>query len=336
MVSMGRTTTIFGAFCAALSLSLLAACGGGGGSSPPLPGGGGGGGNPSSSPGQTATPGGTPTPRATGSAQPTQTPPPTPTPQATNTPPPTPTPSPLPTATPTPNHTLTVGTGDGQINGIDNTFGGVGEEAGDGDYPSGGQGPTGSTFGPAQIPCLKDMWNQLPYHVHAFVGMYYNGSEIGLPDGVGMADPRADMTFQGIPNWTNYTYDPNNKSLPGCFYQMHTHDPSGTVHIEAQPPNGLTQYGTLYTLGDFLGLWGVPYTQNSIGPYNGMITVYWSGNVPRGGPGTSGEVGSNYYMLYNGDWTQIPLYSHQVIWIDIGPGNPVGSSLPNVAFWDEW
>jgi len=46
----------------------------------------------------------------------------------------------------------------------------------------------------------------------------------------------------------------------------------------------------------------------------------------------------NYYTQYTGDINQIPLYSHQVIWILIGSGNPTGSSLPNVNFWsgEDW
>ena len=222
---------------------------------------------------------------------------------------------------------MTDGAGNGQINGVDNTFNGIGQEPGDGDTASGGQGPVNTTFGPAQIPCLTSMWDQTPYHVHAFVGIYYNGTQIALPDGVGMADP-------GMDDKNGFTYTVYG---PKCYYQMHTHDASGLVHVEVQPNNNFPQQtDTYYKLSDLLGLWGVGYSENSIGQYSGVIMAFTSGQFARGGPGTKGEIGSNTYTLYNGDWTQIPLYSHEVIWIDIGSGNPTYASLPNVAFWTEW
>lgn len=248
-----------------------------------------------------------------------------------------------PTPSPTPNGKLTVTVGHGEINGTDDQFtGGVGKEVGDGDYPAGGQGPVGTSFkGPdAKIPCLTYMYSgPVPpgYHVHTFVGIYVNGSEVALPDGLGIAAPNKDITYKGIPNWTQNSYNPKYPSKPGCFYQMHTHDPSGLIHVESSNPNGIPQTGTMYTLGDFLALWGIPVNQSAgqFGPFTGTMQIYTSGPVSRGGSG-GGEVGSNQYSLYTGDIKQIPLYSHEVIWILIGSGNPVGASLPNVAYWDEW
>ncbi len=336
-----RGNVTAGAFGALLALSILAACGGGGGSSAPLPGGGNpGGGVPSQPPNGTPAPGTTPTPVSSSTPGTTPTPLPTPTHQPTPTPPPTPTP--FPTPTPSPNQTLTVTVGHGEVNPPDGDgvfTGGIGEETGDGDYATGGQGPVNSTFGPAQIPCLAAMYDgPIPpgYHVHPFLGIYYNGKEVALPDGVGMADPEADGMFQGIPDWTQYAYNPQNPKEPGCFYQMHTHDASGLIHVESSNPNNIPQNGSMYTLGDFLGLWGIPLSNNQFGPLTGSISVWTSGQISRGGPGSSGEVLSNTYTLYNGNYSQIPLYSHEVIWVLVGSGNPTGASLPNVSYWDEW
>ncbi len=250
----------------------------------------------------------------------------------------------VPQATPTPNSKKTVNVGKGQINGLDNQFlGGQGAEAGDGDYSDGGQGPVNTYFtGPTgdQIPCLPHMYGgPYQYHIHAFLGIYYNGKQIAVPDGLGMADPNGDGTWNGpggpIYNFTNYSYDPNDPSKPGCFYEIHSHDASGAIHIEMYNPNGIKRTASIFTMGDLLALWGVPYniSAGQFGPYSGPIKIYWSGARPFGGPSGSHTTTSNYYTLYTGNIQDIPLYSHQVTWILIGSGNPTGSWLPNVHFW---
>jgi hypothetical protein len=334
-----RLTWILGLL---FTISLLVACGGGGGGTTPnvssptsTPGG-----PPptSSSPKASASP--SPSPSPSPSARPSQSASPSPTPSATLSP----TPSPTPTATP--NRNLTKGAGNGEINGNDTMFTdgiSAANERSDGDYSNGGQGPTGTAIGPDAVPCLTSMYEGPVgqpgdgYHVHPFVGMYYNGVEVALPDGIGFADPGADGTFSGISNWTEYASN--------CYYQMHTHDASGLIHIEAFPPAPSGAYGgqlgTLYTLGDFLAVWGIPISATNWGPLNGTVTIYTSGQVPRGGPGTNPYVYSNTYTLYctacdPATVSAIPLYSHEVIWVLVGTGNPIGSSLPNVLFFTEW
>jgi len=211
--------------------------------------------------------------------------------------------------------------------------GGIGEEKNDGDYPNGGHGPLNSTIGADNVPCLASMYGGQPtgpgIHVHAFVGIYYNGAEVALPDGIGFADPSADGTFFGINNWTEYASH--------CYYQMHTHDASGMIHIEGYTAPAGGAKGSLYTLGDFLAVWGIPLNSMQLGPLNGPVTIYTSGPVARGGYGTNSEVGSNTYTVFTGlDPNTIPLYSHEVVWILIGSGNPTGSSLPNVLFFTEY
>jgi hypothetical protein len=225
--------------------------------------------------------------------------------------------------------------------------GGTAEEANDGDLPNGGHGPLNSTIGPDNVPCLQAMYPGgvgKPgdgYHVHPFLGIYFNGRRVALPDGIGMSDPAADFTFNGIPNWTNF----NANGANGCFYQIHTHDASGVFHIESYPPappggfNG--QQGTLYTLGDLLAVWGVSAGPSNFGPLNGTVTIYTSGPVSRGGPGTKTLVPSTTYQLIctacdSNTIGSIPLYSHEVIWVLVGTGNLTGSSLPNINFFTEW
>jgi hypothetical protein len=175
------------------------------------------------------------------------------------------------------------------------------------------------------------------YHVHVFIGMYFNGALIALPDGIGFADPEGDGTFAGIDNWTQYATN--------CYYETHSHDASGMIHIESFPPAppGLYagQFGTKYTLGDVLAVWGISYGPNNWGPLNGNVMIYTSGPTPRGGPGTTGRVNSNTYTLLCNACdpaivNAVPLYSHEVIWVLIGTGNKTGSSLPNIQFDTEW
>jgi len=61
------------------------------------------------------------------------------------------------------------------------------------------------------------------YHVHALLTVYRNGVRLALPDSIGRGS--------------------------GCNYEMHTHDGSGVIHIEADAPR-------TFTLGQFLSLWG--------------------------------------------------------------------------------
>jgi len=152
-------------------------------------------------------------------------------------------------------------------------------------------------------------------HVHSHLAILNHGKPIQVPRLLG-----------GTPTASG-----------GCLYWIHTHDASGTLHVESDNTlYHVPQTGALYTLGDVLALWGIPVSSTQIGPYSGQVTVWTSGQVARGGPGTNGEVPSNTYTLYSGDMTQIPLYSHEVIWVLIGTGNPIGASLPNVNFFDEW
>ncbi len=177
------------------------------------------------------------------------------------------------------------------------------------------------------VPCLASMPDN--YHVHAFLGFYNNGSAVALSDGIGMAEPEGDgdLPINGITihNWTNYATQ--------CFYEMHTHDASGVIHVESTGPDcgGFTKNATpcnmsIFTLGDFLTEWGVQIMptgiySNGAPIMTGLVQIYTSGPVARGGPGSNSEVGSNHYSLYTGDPNAIPLYSHEVIFVDVGAGN---------------
>ncbi len=87
----------------------------------------------------------------------------------------------------------------------------------------------------------------------------------------------------------------------GCLYWIHTHDPSGIIHVEAgdvSPPSGGP-----FTLGMFFDIWGQPLGSDGVGPFRGPVTAFVNG-VP-----------------YAGKLADIPLREHQSVTLEVG--NPV-------------
>lgn len=192
-----------------------------------------------------------------------------------------------------------------------------------GDYPNGGNGPDGNMVD--NIPCEPYMSDN--YHIHVFVGIYYNGQEIALPTATGIVQPIIDSVGD------------DNKGTQ-CFYFTHTHDSTGVVHIESDnggvPEN--VPNDTKFTLGQYFAVWGVNINcpmgtgcVGQFGPYNGPMEIFTSGQKFRG-DGTPGSPVTKEQDLtpWYGDPNTIPLYSHEVIWILIGPSFP--STLPGVSF----
>lgn len=315
---------------ATLGLGFLAACGGGGGggSTPPVTG-------PSGNPGPSAIPSATPSGAPSASPSPSATPSPTPTPSSTA----------------TPNSKLTVNIGYGEINGLDDQIktsaANTHNNAGEGDLMPGDPGaqPQGGGQGAAVdgIPTAQTMSND--YHVHAFLGVYVNGQEVAVPDGVGMVNPFGDYQSSdpSQPSYNTCTNGANNfECYADAFYYIHTHDASGEIHMESpsSTPCGV-QNGVwvgpcnqaLFTFGNFLDIWGISLTPMNFGPFSGPVQIYTSPLQYEACSGTGAcYTGSNTYSLYTGDPTQIPLYSHTVVWILVGSNNPTGSSLPNIQW----
>lgn len=69
------------------------------------------------------------------------------------------------------------------------------------------------------------------YHQHAMLSVYRNGVRLALPDEIGL--------------------------VTGCSYEMHTHDGTGVIHIEADKP-------VTFTLRQFLSLWGQSITASAV------------------------------------------------------------------------
>ncbi len=229
-------------------------------------------------------------------------------PPATATPPPTTTPSAPPTATPTPPgaSTQTVDTFAGSVFGTPSAL-----LPTEGNTTSGGQGQPidGKTCDPTQ-------YNN--YHVHFFLGLWVNGSPVAIPSGVGMFLP-------GPP--VNGFVD-----TASCVYYIHTHDSSGIIHIEDPDPAGTPITQSIYTLKQFFDEWGITVNANQVGPFTGPVRVFTSGPVYRGGIPSQTTPASDL-TFYGTDATTVPLYSYELIYIEVGTTFP--PTLPNVRFYEE-
>lgn len=198
----------------------------------------------------------------------------------------------------------------------------------------GGQGPVGNLVD--NISCDTSMPNDptTDYHVHAFVGLYVNGQQVVIPDAIGIVHAAGDM-MDSATGW------PNQEIYGDCFYHVHTHDDTGLVHLEDFNAQHLTYNDSMFSTGNMFDIWGIQVSGGALGqfgPFSGPMTIYTSGQFSRAhqcvGSGQSSicEVGSNMYQLYTGDPMSIPFYSHEVIWFEIGTGNPDAAHLPGVSF----
>ncbi len=73
-------------------------------------------------------------------------------------------------------------------------------------------------------------------HIHAHLDIFINGERVIVPAEIGIP-PSGGIT------------------------PVHTHDASGIIHIESPDPYAV------YSLGQFFDIWGVKFTNNSIGSY---------------------------------------------------------------------
>ncbi|MGC2833849.1 MAG: hypothetical protein WA238_06620, partial [Methylocella sp.] len=165
--------------------------------------------------------------------------------------------APTPTPTPPVPSGQTITTSQGGVDGQANMF-----TPNEGDTATGGQGSPVDT----SITCDPTMSNN--YHVHVFLGVYYNGQLMALPAAIGMENPGAASA--GFINSAT------------CFYHIHTHDSSDIVHVEDPDPNNIPMTGTMYTLQNVLDVWGVTTDANHFGPFTGPVEVFTSGQVYRG------------------------------------------------------
>jgi hypothetical protein len=94
-------------------------------------------------------------------------------------------------------------------------------------------------------------------HIHQHLDIYVNGKQIAVPANIGIYD--------------------------GQFLtELHTHDTSGIMHVEAPVAEN-------FTLGQFFGVWGVRLNADCVGGYCQQVTpwtVYVDGQAYSGDPAT--------------------------------------------------
>ena len=214
--------------------------------------------------------------------------------------------SPMSVAAPTPTATATlpplVSTSSGKVDGAPGEF-----TPAISDTSTGGNGQT--IDGLTCNPTMDDD----NFHVHSFLGVLVNGNWVAIPYGVGMDQPGAPVS--GFVNTAH------------CFYDIHTHDQSGYIHQES--PSTASLSSSIYTLGNVLDVWGQSLTGNSFAGWSGIVRVFY-GKVPL----RTLEVTS--YTEDTSDPHTLALYSHEAIWIEVGPPYVEAAQLPPVRFYTEY
>ena len=159
------------------------------------------------------------------------------------------------------------------------TFGGTIGVTGtwpDGDTPSGGDG-TASING---INCSASE----AYHIHAHLSIIREGQALAVPANI------------GIP--------------AKCTYEIHTHDKTGEIHLEAP-------VAKRFTLGNLFAVWGQPLSRTNIAGLTGApVVVYVTDGVNT--------------FEYTGDLAELELTSHRLVTIQIGKAI---QAIPTVL-WD--
>ena len=77
-------------------------------------------------------------------------------------------------------------------------------------------------------------FNETTFHIHAWLHVYVNGKGVSVPADIGI-----DQAAQFLS-------------------PLHTHDPTGIIHMEAD-----REYD--FTLGQFMDVWGVKFTKTQLG-----------------------------------------------------------------------
>jgi len=88
------------------------------------------------------------------------------------------------------------------------------------------------------IECLPRGHEQLALHIHPHIAIIVDGEEEIIPLNIGITNQ--------------------------CMAEVHTHDTTGTIHVEA------TRRGKIFTLNDFFGVWGKTIERDG---YDFLMTV---------------------------------------------------------------
>jgi hypothetical protein len=154
------------------------------------------------------------------------------------------------------------------------------------------QGPdlaAASTTQPATVDGIQcKPVEQLAYHIHAHLAVFDDGRLYALPAGVGIPGSQAEQSQYGP------------VAVGGkCYFWLHTHTSDGVIHVESPTR-------TIYTLGDFFGVWRQPLTADRIAALHGKVSAFVNGQPWRKSV------------------QAIPLLPHEDIQLEIGePAPPI-------------
>jgi hypothetical protein len=116
-------------------------------------------------------------------------------------------------------------------------------------------------------------------HIHQHLDVFADGKQVTVPAGIGI--------------------DPGQQFIS----PLHTHDPSGVMHVESATPE-------TFTLGQFFGVWGVPLDRSGIG---GMqvgggkeLRAWVNGNPASGDPAKIALASHQEIVLAYGTPAQMP------------------------------
>jgi hypothetical protein len=153
-----------------------------------------------------------------------------------------------------------------------------GERVGTATWPAGntadgGQGQVVNTFTCSTV--------NLQYHRHAHLSIFRDGVQLAVPGAIGRP--------------------------PGCTYGLHTHDGSGTLHLEP----GLASVNEV-NLGSLFAIWGQPLSYTNIAGITGLpVRVFVKDN------GDNPENGGALFE-YTGSLDDLQLISRREITVQIG------------------
>lgn len=127
------------------------------------------------------------------------------------------------------------------------------------------------------IPALSPM-EGTAVHIHQHLDLYVDGRKVLVPAGIGI-DPAVG------------------------YAPLHTHDPSGVIHVES--PTVRT-----YTLGEFFAVWGVRITPSCLGGYcaggGRQLRLFVDGRADRGDPTTLALAPHQELVVAFGTAAQLP------------------------------
>src|SRR5579859_2944307 len=126
-----------------------------------------------------------------------------------------------------------------------------------------GKGPWGANDGKKLKPRLEAIGldvlprEALAFHIHQRMAMLVNGKFLAIPAGIGIDSHLKFIT------------------------ELHTHDSSGIIHVEAPAPHK-------FTLGQFFDVWGLRFTKDCPGGFctdgNKKVRVWTDGKPVKGDP----------------------------------------------------